>query len=107
MMWSCGSPHSSASSAERIALATIASTMTSRAATGAGRHGCRRRLVVDRDADELAPGLMQSAHLGRGRVRVGGIGIRHRLHDDRVGGAHCYAADVDDDGPTTVVLGHD
>ena len=49
---------------------------------------------------------MQRAHLRRRRRGVRGIGVGHRLHDDRVGAAHHHAADVDYDCLSTSAVGH-
>ena len=38
---------------------------------------------VDRDPDDLRAGIRQLHHLARRRVDVGGVGVGHRLHDDR------------------------
>ena len=46
------------------------------------RHRCG--VVVDRDADEFAAGARKLRHLPDRRIDVGGIGIRHGLHDDRM-----------------------
>ena len=62
---------------------------------GDGRRGLLR---VDGDAHELRAGVGEPRDLDRGRVRVGRVGVRHRLDDDRVGAAHEHAADVDADG---------
>ena len=55
-------------------------------------------LGVDRDADELRPGVGESGDLDRGRVGVCRVGVRHRLDDDRVGAPDEDAAHVDADG---------
>ena len=48
----------------------------------------RGRLVgVDRHAHELRAGVRQARDLDRGRVGIGGVGVGHRLDDDRVGGS--------------------
>ena len=46
---------------------------------------CGGLVVVDRDPHELGAGMRQLRDLDRRRVGVGGVGVRHRLHDDRVG----------------------
>ena len=51
-------------------------------------------LGVDRDPDELRAGVRQPRDLDRGPVGVGGVGVRHRLDDDRVGAPDEDAADV-------------
>ena len=38
---------------------------------------------VDRDPDDLRAGVGQLHHLAHGRVDVRGVGVGHRLHDDR------------------------
>ncbi len=55
-------------------------------------RGLRR---VDGDADELRAGLGELAHLRDRGLDVGGVGVRHRLHDDRRAAADRHAADVD------------
>ena len=60
------------------------------------RDGARRGVVVDRHAHELAAGVRERRDLERGRVSVGRVGVRHRLDDDRGGGPHGDAADVDE-----------
>jgi hypothetical protein len=52
-----------------------------------------RRVVVDGDADELGSGMGQLRDLDGGAVGIGGVGVRHRLDDDRVGRANRDAAD--------------
>ncbi len=47
------------------------------------RHRLGRRVGVDRHAHDLGAGIGELDHLtGRG-VDVGGVGVGHRLHDDR------------------------
>ena len=60
-------------------------------------HGGGRLVGVDRHPDELRAGVRQARDLDRGRVRVGGVGVGHRLDDDRVRRADEHAADVDAD----------
>ena len=50
-------------------------------------------VVVDRDADEAASSAREISHLERGSGGIGGVRIRHRLHDDRMGGPYGNAAD--------------
>src|SRR5690625_613831 len=52
-------------------------------------RGC---IVVDGDPDELAPSLSQLGDLCRRRDRISRVGIRHRLHHDRVPTPHRYRA---------------
>ena len=58
--------------------------MTARPIEGTPDLGDRLRRIgiVDRDADELRARLREGADLGDGRRHVGGVGIRHGLHDD-------------------------
>jgi hypothetical protein len=58
------------------------------------RYRRRRILVVDRHPDDLRSRVSEGDDLRRGRRRVCGIGIGHRLHDDRV-----IAADRDVSDP--------
>jgi hypothetical protein len=47
------------------------------------RH-CHRRLVaVDGDTHELGARACELGDLARGCFGIGGVGVRHRLHDDR------------------------
>ena len=58
-----------------------------------------RRLVgVDRHPHQLRAGVRQARDLDRGRVGIGGVGVGHRLDDDRVGRSDEHAADIDADG---------
>ena len=59
------------------------------------RHGGGRLVAVDRDAHDLGAGARQRRDLARGAFDVGGVGIGHRLHDDRRAAADRDAADVD------------
>ncbi len=61
------------------------------------RHGGGRLVAVDRDAHQLGAGARQRRHLLRGAFDVGGVGIGHRLHDDRMTAADHDAADIDRD----------
>ena len=47
----------------------------------------RGRLVVDGDADDLRTGSGQRQHLVGGCVRIRGVRVRHRLHDNREPGS--------------------
>ena len=62
------------------------------------RHGLGRLVAVDRDAHDLGAGAGQRRPLARGRLHVGGVGVGHRLHDDRRIAADDDAADVDGNG---------
>ena len=57
----------------------------------------RRLLGVDRDADELRPGVGEARDLDGRRVGIGGVGVRHRLDDDGMRAADEDPADVDAD----------
>jgi hypothetical protein len=55
--------------------------------------GGRGLVVVDRDAHDLGAGARERRHLLGRRGRVGGVGVGHRLHHDRVRRAHRHRAD--------------
>ena len=57
--------------------------------------GRGRGLVGDGDADDLGAGIAQAGDLLDRRLRVGGIGVRHRLDDDGGVAADLHVADVD------------
>src|SRR5690606_5114865 len=60
-------------------------------------NGCGGFIVVDGHADQLAAGGGECCDLcGRG-PRVGGVRVRHRLHDDWMAAADIHAADIDGD----------
>ncbi len=59
------------------------------------RHGGRRLVAVDRDAHDLGTGARQRRDLPGGAFDIGGVGIGHRLHDDRRTAADRHAADID------------
>ena len=63
-----------------------------------GGHGAGRFIGVHRHAHQLAAGRVQRAHLRGRRGGIGGVGIGHRLDDDRLGAAHRYAAHGDRHG---------
>ena len=65
-------------------------------------HRLRRLVVVDGDAHQLAAGVRQLRDLDGGGIGVGGVGVRHRLDDDRMSGADEDAADVHAGGRTTL-----
>jgi hypothetical protein len=50
-------------------------------------------IVVDGDANELAAGSSEIRDLERGGDSVGGVRVRHRLHDNRMGGPYGDVAD--------------
>ena len=62
---------------------------------GNGRCGL---LVVHRDANELRAGGASAATCAAVAARVGGVGVRHRLHDDRMRRSHGDGADECGDG---------
>ena len=62
------------------------------------RHGGRGFFGVDGDAHHLGAGERKRPHLQRGRLDVGGVGVGHRLHDDRLAAAHGHVADADGNG---------
>ena len=73
--------------------------------------GGRGRLRVDRHAHELRARVGQTRDLDRRPVRIGRVGVGHRLDDDRVRRPDQHAADVDADGrpatrPEAVGRGH-
>ena len=59
------------------------------------RHGGRRLVAVDRDAHDLGAGARERRDLPDGRIDVGGVGVGHRLHDDRGAAADLHVADMD------------
>ena len=59
------------------------------------RNGGGSLLAVDRDAHHLGAGARQRRDLRDGAFDIGGIGIRHRLHDDRRAAADGDIADHD------------
>ena len=70
------------------------------------RDRCRRFLGVDRDANDLRAGRRERGHLDRGAGRVGGVGVRHRLHDHRMRRTHGNGADECSDGGSAGGEGH-
>ena len=63
------------------------------------RHGGGRLVAIDGDAHDLGAGPRQSRDLPHGRVDIGGVGVGHRLDDDRRAAADPHAPDIDGDGP--------
>ncbi len=61
------------------------------------RHGGCALVAIDGDADDLGAGAPQLRHLAHGRLDIGGVGIGHRLDDDRGAAAHHHATDIDAD----------
>ena len=53
-------------------------------------------VIVDRDAHESASGASEVSYLKRRTRRIGRVRVRHRLHDNRVGGP--YGDTTDEDG---------
>ena len=62
------------------------------------RHRGRRLVAVDGHAHHFRAGARQRRDLLRRRLHVGGVGIGHRLHDDRCAAADGDLAHVDGDG---------
>ena len=69
-------------------------------------HGFGGVVVVDGDADELGAGAGEGGDLLDGGLDVGGVGVGHRLDDDRGVGADTDAAYVDGDRFSAVNSGH-
>ena len=61
------------------------------------RHGGGALVAVDGDAHDLGAGAVQCCNLRDGLVDIGGVGVGHRLHDDRRAAADDHAADIDAD----------
>ncbi|MGY4316809.1 hypothetical protein ACVWW1_006136 [Bradyrhizobium sp. JR3.5] len=59
------------------------------------RHGGGGFLAVDGDAHHLGAGAGERGDLGDGALDVGGVGVGHRLHDDRRAAADGDVADHD------------
>ena len=59
------------------------------------RHGGGGLLAVDRDAHHFGAGARQRRDLRDGAVDIGGVGVGHRLHDDRRAAADGDIADHD------------
>jgi len=60
--------------------------------------GAGRRVVVDRNPHQLRAGGVEGPRLRHRGVHVRGVGVGHRLHDDRMVGADPDAGDVDGGG---------
>ena len=58
----------------------------------------RGRVVVDGDAHQLRSGMGELRNLDGGGVRVGGVGVGHRLHHDRMRRPDRDVADHDGQG---------
>jgi hypothetical protein len=67
-------------------------THVGKAARDFGDCACRF-VVVDGDANELTTGSGEICDLKGGRDGVGGIRVRHRLHDNRICGPDGDVAD--------------
>ena len=59
------------------------------------RNGGGGLLAVDRDAHHFGAGARKRRDLGHGAVDIGGVGVGHRLHDDRRAAADGDVADHD------------
>ena len=62
------------------------------------RHGGGRLVAVDGDAHQLRAGAGKGCDLRHRAVDIGGVGIGHRLDDDRRVAADQHLADADGDG---------
>ena len=69
------------------------------------RHCGGRFVTVDGNAHQLRAGGGKGGDLPRGRVDIGRIGVRHRLHDDGRAAADGDAADADCDSFVTLQWG--
>jgi len=58
-------------------------------------HGGRRLVPVHGDSNDLRPGLGQGRYLRHRGVHIRGIGVGHRLHDDRRAAADRHISDHD------------
>ena len=58
-------------------------------------HRLRRRLVKDRDANDLAPRLFEPKNLIDRRVHVARVGVAHGLYGDRRAAADLHVSDLD------------
>ncbi|MHC2672230.1 hypothetical protein ACVI1J_004393 [Bradyrhizobium diazoefficiens] len=63
------------------------------------RDGGRGLLAIHGDADHFGAGARERCNLGDGAVDIGGVGVGHRLHDDRRTAAHGDVSDLDLGGP--------
>ena len=64
------------------------------------RYRCGGLLGVDRDAHDLGAGTCERTHLRDGGIDVRGVGVGHRLHDDRRIATDLHAADETLDAAT-------
>ena len=62
------------------------------------RHGGGGLVAVDGDAHDLRAGAGERRDLRHRRVDVGGVGVGHRLDDDRRAAADHHGPDADADG---------
>ena len=63
--------------------------------------GPRGFVAIHGHPHDFGPGSGQGRHLPDGRVDIGGIRIRHGLHDDRRAAANLNRPDLDADGTAT------
>ncbi len=59
---------------------------------------------VDGDTDQLRTRASQLHHLVYGRCGIGGVGVGHRLHDNRMIAADVHPADIHDDGIAALTM---
>ena len=69
-------------------------------------NGLRGVVIVDGDADHLRAGAGERGDLLDGGLDVRGVGVGHRLDDDRSGGADANAANGNGDGFSAAESGH-
>ena len=71
------------------------------------RNGRGGLVGVDGDADQFGAGASQRHHLIDGRRDIGGVGVGHRLDNDRMGAADFDSADINDNGFAAWRCGHE
>ena len=59
------------------------------------RHGGGGLVAIDGDPHQFRTGAGQCRDLRDGALDIGGVGVGHRLHDDRRAAADLDAIDVD------------
>ena len=63
------------------------------------RHRSRRFVAIHGDSNEFGTGARKRRDLSHRRLDIGGVGVGHRLYDDR-------RAAADDDGPLAFADAH-